>query len=203
MRVTVWEQFSGNHSSSYAIVGRFISDEQAALAEEKVNKLLSAVEAERNEGTEGLTVAELEVAENLGIAWYDDGIEMHLEADLQINRIDRDLILNRAHPTWENPVHLRELLEALGASHICQSQYEQELNARFVCTFRDREELSRFLNHLSSNEGASVRFSGDTICVVPRNYDSYPETAGKPPKSEERYCKQRCFMIKRIHERAT
>jgi len=29
------------------------------------------------------------------------------------------------------------------------------------------------------------------------------ETAGKPPKSEERYCKQRCFMIKRIHERAT
>jgi hypothetical protein len=71
MHLTLWQQFSGNHSASYTIVGEFPTPDYAEAAYVKLRAILLML-ADDKRGSQNklsMTAAEIEIAEQYGIDW--------------------------------------------------------------------------------------------------------------------------------------
>src|SRR5579871_721435 len=76
MKVSIWQQFSSNHSGAYFVVGVFASDGEARRAENELKDILRTIDAwhranphaaENNDGT--LFPPEREAAEKYHAEW--------------------------------------------------------------------------------------------------------------------------------------
>ncbi len=88
MRLSIWQEFSGNHSSRFTVIGQFESAEQAQAAADRLTALLKQIDEwyqqpENAEALEQVTYGpqpppsppEIRIARELGIEWSDYSID--------------------------------------------------------------------------------------------------------------------------------
>ena len=129
MKVTLWQQFSSNHSSHFHIVGVFDTAEAAQKAADEIKQILKQIEdwhtqnpeksdalIERwvNSGEYPQAVSEIEkaFAQKYHVRW-DNGIEWFWDAqvDIILNHI---IHIKTIHHTDSGPEPFDEIIERLG-----------------------------------------------------------------------------------------
>jgi len=109
MRLSIWQQFSSNHSARFTVVGVFDTPEAAQKATDELNRLMKAIAQwhtepqypERLEGRETGELPppsdpELEFSQQHGIDWSDYGIDWFWtdEAERSIIHVDTLVFIN-------------------------------------------------------------------------------------------------------------
>ncbi len=131
MQISIWQQFSSNHSADFVTVGKFNSPEAAVEAANEVRQLLRRIQTwwqqlppEELEAwkykteTSELTPPELEIAADYEIAWPYSLNWFHLEWQLEepVTVYDRCAFVTAPHAyIWVGPQPFDELLARLGA----------------------------------------------------------------------------------------
>jgi hypothetical protein len=104
MRVSIWRQFSGNHSSGFVMIGVFATVEAAERAADALRQILDSIAAwsQSPEGARwgGLSreprPPEIELADQYGFSWNEridwDLYPEHLDALVQV--IDRTILIH-------------------------------------------------------------------------------------------------------------
>lgn len=122
MRISIWQQFSSNHSSSFTVVGKFGSTEKTIGAEIIFKQLLKRIREYREydariDGNEDApTWPEVEIAEQYGFKW-DAGIDwVYEDADINEHVIrfeDYVFVTTAITDTWQGPESLQNLMQKL------------------------------------------------------------------------------------------
>jgi hypothetical protein len=131
MKLTVWQQFSSNHSNGFTLVGVFPSAAKAQKAYTRIDKLLKAIDLWREKFPddyryEHLSRPEQKVAakynihwseptENVGVRQYQTVVEIEASADSWTRRAPYEQLLQKfgAHVAgWDNQEQGDELSEA-------------------------------------------------------------------------------------------
>ncbi|MBZ0315592.1 MAG: hypothetical protein K8L91_04170 [Anaerolineae bacterium] len=93
MRISIWQQFSSNHSSKFTIVGRFGTEQEA---EAVANQLLTWMKSIIREKVEtnyelDLTFTEQKIRDTYNLDWYENGIEWNgmPEPSEIVKRVDK------------------------------------------------------------------------------------------------------------------
>jgi hypothetical protein len=103
MRVSLWRQFSGNHSSSFTLVGVFDSPEAAQEGAERLRAMLEQIAIWREQhplpngwAYDDPTPPELELAQQYGVEWtYGlDWLSGPEDVDDLITTFDRLILIN-------------------------------------------------------------------------------------------------------------
>lgn len=123
MKVTIWQQFNSNHSSSFTVVGHFATEEKAQQAEEALRQLFTEVASQRRaimlrqmqlesqgyeyedirrtlahefEYPDGPTAAERAFMQQHQIdwaEWEEDGIDWLSNLDRHLNRLGHYIVI--------------------------------------------------------------------------------------------------------------
>lgn len=137
MRLTLWQQFSSNHSGSYRIVGSFDSPAKAEKVAQTVRHILDQIVVWRNnhEAQTGTsfgagqihptpaTPLEVDIGRHFGMEWTE-GIDWLFEVTdvpSHIQVFDRWVFLDSGI-TWQQKPMLDELLTRLGSSSVIVGQ---------------------------------------------------------------------------------
>ncbi|MFN8373816.1 MAG: hypothetical protein U0694_13190 [Anaerolineae bacterium] len=123
MRLTLWPQFSSNHSSSYTVVGEFPNAQSAQQASETIQTIMREAAAwcrEHHDECYRLTAptpVELKYAEQYGIDWQERIDWMTYAVREQcITHTDRLVVVDTTHvDTWQTGHQFIDLLTVLGA----------------------------------------------------------------------------------------
>lgn len=130
MRVSLWQQFSSNHSAAFSIVAQFKTNQEAEDAASVIRGILEKIadwykthpqieEAVRKGDLVNSTPVEAELAKQYGLekAWeftVDWVNPKHPNQGLQI--FDKLIFMHNATETWVGPQPFDELLQKLGAT---------------------------------------------------------------------------------------
>lgn len=135
MKITVWQQFSSNHSASFTVVGKFPSVEAAQKAEAEINDILQQIETwwenlseadhelwlERVQEQRLVTPVETALAQNYGIEWQY-GLDRHIwfwdeHYYNAVQNFEHFLFIQNPNldDFWREPQPFNYLLEKLGA----------------------------------------------------------------------------------------
>jgi hypothetical protein len=122
MRITIWEQFSSNHSASFTIVGRFESDSAAQDAARELRDIMSAIEdwhaqpenATISQGAIDPSPVEKQAAERYGVQWSDYSIDWISSPEDTVVVLDNHVVINSMKETWLGPKPFDEIMEKLG-----------------------------------------------------------------------------------------
>jgi hypothetical protein len=128
MRLTIWQQFSSNHSASFTVVGQFETVEKAEIAETKMNDILKRMETWRNNldsntkrqwaekvyGGE-LTDIEREIQAEMGIKW-EKAIDWFFNQEIKpVQRFKNFIfVIPPSVEVWTGPDPFDSVLSALG-----------------------------------------------------------------------------------------
>ena len=123
MKITLWQQFSSNHSSHFIVIGRFqtVSDAEAKTAELRdwMHRMLWG-----NDDTgEPKRTAEAEIVAKYGVDWYEDGIDWNGypdSLDETVRQVHNDVLMICPVETWDSHRPFIELLEKMGAQNVVQ-----------------------------------------------------------------------------------
>jgi hypothetical protein len=114
MRISMWQQFASNNSTSFTVVGKFESAEDAERAAFELRHVMRLLgEARRNHGIE----AELQV--KYPVSWTSDidwsyWVEYNDEDD-PVSTFRDIVVINQPHPSiWYGPQPFDEILKRLG-----------------------------------------------------------------------------------------
>jgi hypothetical protein len=129
MRISIWTQFSSNHSSSFTVVGEFQSETEAKLAADELRRLVQAIadyyaahpeveELWNSEGTVPPTPPEVEMAEQyqlpinheFGIDW----IWSNMPIDEAVIQLDKAVFVTHPGDTWYGAHPFDYILKTLG-----------------------------------------------------------------------------------------
>jgi hypothetical protein len=125
MKISIWQQFSSNHSSHFIVIGRFqtVSDAQAKAAELRdwMHRMLWG----NNESGKNKRAAEAEIIAKYGVSWYEDGIDWNgypEDLDETVRQVRNDVLMICPVETWDSHEPFIELIEKMGAHHIVQHE---------------------------------------------------------------------------------
>lgn len=154
MKLSLWQQFSSNHSASFRLVGQFESEVAAQQATRKLESMLNELDIWwqaidlNNRETIYLELLEKrswpppemewQTAYNLKQSYLllDWWVEHHSSKDFV--RTIRDLLILDPGSTWSDPEMFVEILEQWGGKiHYESSALENHLFLRLDCTLRD------------------------------------------------------------------
>src|SRR5215207_9042562 len=131
MRLTLWRQFSSNHSASFTIVGTFDTPEHAAQAADAARTILYRVaaywqslsDAEKNitlvsvVQDRQLTLVEEQLRESYGIEWTA-GLDWVIDNPDLLERAvqvyGRHVFMENTDQTWNGPEPFEALWKKLG-----------------------------------------------------------------------------------------
>lgn len=150
MRLSIWQQFSSNHSGSFHLVGKFNSVQAAQQAAEKIRDITSSVGEHYKDYPEDhdawgpTSEIENKILDELDLDWdMEFGFTYDVIGTMSINAFD-DLMLLRIGQTWNNEQHrvFRPILEKLGAGQIGISSeidgaYLENFQVKLLCTAPD------------------------------------------------------------------
>jgi hypothetical protein len=133
MKITLWQQFSSNHSASFDIVGKFESAEKAERAAEELRDMLRKILiARQQEGDQSwwatgtLSPMEQELRQKYNVQWSQEAFNSTGEPkpidyltnlrDLRnhVNQFEDRVLVRNYHETHLNSAPFRELLERFG-----------------------------------------------------------------------------------------
>lgn len=156
MRVSIWQQFSSNHSSKFTVVGRFGSPEQAEAVAQKLREWMKTIFwAEKPLGR--LTETELKISRDYDLEWYKDGINWKFdptqlpEIDIShiVRRIHNDVFLICSEETYDNPNPFVGLMWKLGARKTDFSSGESSyLSIELICIAPSKEIARHFYDQM-------------------------------------------------------
>jgi hypothetical protein len=140
MKVSLWQQFSSNHSSEFTVVGRFGSEQEAEDAAEKFRQWMTTILWQG--GNRGiLTEIEAKISEEFKLDWYKDGIEWNgtpNNISEVVRKIENDVFITCPLETWDSPIPFVGLMWKIGAHRVNNSEGEQQyLFAYLTCEAPD------------------------------------------------------------------
>lgn len=136
MKLSIWQQFSSNHSAYFSVVGTFSSTEEAQRAANKLHKIDSQVwqwlqELPREEAFawhekshETITPIEAKIQKLEQMSWFPSLLQFRpLELNNHLLVRQNHVFVEPAAITWFGPNPYPALLQALGANvNICVSE---------------------------------------------------------------------------------
>ncbi len=168
MRISIWQQWSSNHSSMFTIMGTFESEEAAQTAARKISELseritqfifedLDDADFDRYWKHENLTPFELELEtiHQLGLAGRIDWF-----SGISISQVGRVVMLS-PDQTWQGPLPVDKLLEQMGARVVIDgdlapgNRLDNEPIIRIRCKAPDEETARQLMTE------AGYRSDGD------------------------------------------
>jgi hypothetical protein len=88
MKISIWQQFSSNHSAYYTVVGEFTTPSQAEAAGSQIRQFFNDINAwfekpenaqskyeRQDEGLPTLSDPERKITEQYAIQWYENGVD--------------------------------------------------------------------------------------------------------------------------------
>jgi len=143
MKISIWQQHSSNHSSEFAIVGRFADSESAKQAFDKLASIVKSIQAwrhahrDRNEYFYQFakpTPPEYKVANEYNIEWEFAIDWLRSDPTESIDRFNTDIFIETDGETWNLPSPIQNLFKAMGVQTIItQGTHEPDLKANISC----------------------------------------------------------------------
>jgi hypothetical protein len=166
MKISLWQQFSSNHSASFTVVGTFETPEAAYLAAEEIRRLLAGIvnyyaDPEHkpildqfwNEGgVLSLTPVEQEFAQKYGIdpedwTYNGAGIDWIVEAkdiDSAVEMWDEFVVVGNVGDTWLGAMPIDTLLNNMGGSIAVEHEWGRGLQVNVSCVAPDEATAAQF-----------------------------------------------------------
>lgn len=158
MRISIWQQWSSNHSSMFTIMGTFESEELAQTAARKISELseritqfifedLADADFDRYWKHELLTPFELELetTHQIGLAGRIDWF-----SGISISQVGRVVMLS-PDQTWQGPLPVDKLLEQMGARVVIEgdlapgNRLDNEPTIRIRCKAPDEQPAQQIM----------------------------------------------------------
>jgi hypothetical protein len=186
MKITMWQQFSSNHSSHFVVVGQFEDVKQAEEAAAKLHDWMQKILWEETkpkfinedgEEDEGRTPTEDYIVKSFGIKWYDNGMEWNGRP----RSVDEVVIQHRNTVLVACPVETNDaadpvaaLMDKLGAQTIDCGFTHIDMYFLLTCTAPDSFTAAYLVHHI--DEQLAKWFgqqyvwmkADDTSCYVKR-----------------------------------
>lgn len=152
MRLSLWQQFSSNHSARFTVVGEFASKEAAEDAASKMRQFFKEIndwfespenveaKEDREDGEYApVSEPELQISNQLGIIWYESTLDWY-PSDGNVMTLDH-IVLVQPSQTWQGGKPLAELLAKYGAKGMVDGDVGdfdsgeaiRHINIRFTC----------------------------------------------------------------------
>jgi hypothetical protein len=219
MRLSIWQQFSSNHSASFTVVGVFPSPEEATKAAHALNEILSQIETwyDRDKRL-ALTVGdylheewpeptppERAIGEQYGVEWrwaidWTFGIWSKEGYDDQVSQVGNLVFLEpRISGTWQGPQPFDAIMGKLGGTvHVDADQcrmYPDHLQVASIhCTAPD-EPTAEWIEMVFQDQLATGNTTYLREWMLSNEYDWLPDHA---PILNQFSHKGRTVMLERI-----
>jgi hypothetical protein len=131
MRMSIWQQFASNHSSSFTVIGQFASEVDAEKAAHEVRRIVKAIadyyaehpDAQQDWLHGGIAPPtppekemaaryELEIAEDRGLDW----IKWYTPVEKAVAYFEHIVFVTNTGITWDGAYPFNVILEKLGGS---------------------------------------------------------------------------------------
>lgn len=156
MRVSIWQQFSSNHSAGFTVVGTFESAEKASEVATKLSTLFKSIH-EWHEQHPGHVDAgnvdpippEVEFAQQYSVEW-DYAVDWCYEDDSPVPVLDNSLILSPGE-TWTMPIQFITVLKQLGGTVVYDLDAGEtlaEFRVKLICSAPDEDTASTIASRI-------------------------------------------------------
>lgn len=125
MRISIWQQFSSNHSANFTVVGQFENPSKAAEAATKLREILQhIVDFDAGNYNLELTWPEQEYAKQYEVEWTQHLDWIYSPLEKHVVLLDNYLIVsNLDHQPQSGPKPMDELVRKLGGEIQLEGEY--------------------------------------------------------------------------------
>lgn len=132
MRISIWQQFSSNHSSNFTVVGIFPTVDQAAEKAKLLHQMIADIQDEQHQlelqrklpDNYKPVQIEMALSEEYGVEWRFS-LDWAWQVDYAVRQIDNYVIVqNVLAETWNGPHPFDQLLERFGAQTLVREEME-------------------------------------------------------------------------------
>ncbi len=142
MHVSIWQQFSSNHSATFTVIGEFKTADLAQSATEACLAIFTTIEQWREVPENAAllehqryysdpkyvidpppTPPEIAISQQYGVEWGGSSIDWIGPVDLiheRIRRVDSRVFISVDFETWNHPVPVVNLIEKMGGSALVE-----------------------------------------------------------------------------------
>ncbi len=174
MKISIWRQFSSNHSGSFTVIGRFPTESAAGEAAEKLASVIQRIDdwhadpaneaffiQESMDNLRPLTAAEAAIAKEFDIEWEEQGVDWYDDAHSPVNHRGRDVFFN-VPDTWCIPDPIANLLKKFGGETYQQHEFGGPITTILIsltCAFEGKEraaQISALFGRRNFDDGNSA-----------------------------------------------
>ena len=186
MKISIWQQFSSNHSASFMIVGQFESVAMAESVASEVRLMIREIgswweqfedaEAARKslERSEDITPLERRFATQYEVSWSQDARNNSVapldwisdqNAANAVRTFDK-LVIIEPVDSWQGPHPIDKIIEKLGAQVASDCEiYDSYLSLHLSCTAPDQATADQIMGEIKYKH-----LSRDTLVILPGLY---------------------------------
>ncbi|MBZ0320993.1 MAG: hypothetical protein K8L91_31550 [Anaerolineae bacterium] len=189
MKISIWQQFSSNHSADFTLVGTFESPEKAEHAGQELRKIIEMIghwweeqgefedcvsQVAQMAKKKQLTPPEQAIASQYNIDWGREPIDWTLTAEAAKGvEVYRNLVfINPYTETWSSTQPFENLLNLWGGLIACEMEYSEH-RLTFTVQFAARDE-------------AHAEKMAQQLAVMWQEFESDSEQFGYPFGSYQR-----------------
>ncbi len=130
MRISIWQQFSSNHSADFTVVGVFQSPEQAIHCADAITDVLKSIhnaqkerESQEQVQSETITAVEIELSKQWDVEWNHSTLDWAWEYNYAIRHLDNYVFIENVEgETWCGAKSMDQLVVRLGGTPIVQEE---------------------------------------------------------------------------------
>lgn len=181
MRLSLWQQFSSNHSASFTLVGTFETAEQAAKAADTARDMITRIvnywnrldEDRREEMYElvveagDLSPTEKRLRKQHGLENWDTGIDwIAHDPDAALDAVtlfERTVFIENTEDTWSGGIPFDALLEKLGGTIVRRVESDStEIPVVITCSAPDEATAQRLIEETgydANRPGLEIRIA--------------------------------------------
>jgi hypothetical protein len=151
MKLTIWQQFSSNHSNGFTVVGQFATQGDAKKAATRLTKILEGIYLQSIGYVDAEPVqAELDVSKEFNIKWSEHLDWIDTDSWNHVLQFDEYIAVSDYHGnTWKGNLYIDEIISKLGGKvHIEDDRFV--ITVELKCHLTDPERmksLAKILNN--------------------------------------------------------
>ena len=199
MKLSIWQQFSSNHSSYFAIIGRFDNVDIAKTKTTILRDWIYRMLWEQDNKT-----AKDEIYEKYRIKWYENGMSWngHPDSvDKVVQRFNSDVFLLTSE-TWDTPKPLIELVQKMNPNQVHLYSAGEDwyfIKINLTALAPDEKTAQNFCQYLQSIDGktgigrSSVVWAKDKMTYIPQGI--YAKATEKFTKIEMTFVKAEDLIL--------
>jgi hypothetical protein len=174
VKISIWQQFSGNHSADFTVVGVFQSPERAIQCANVITDMLKKIrhaqverESQEQIRSQDMTAVEIELSKQWGVEWNHRTLDWAWQYNTAIRCLDNYVFIENVEgETWSGARPIDQLVVKLGGTPVVEEpeagmftmtdvsfsavdessalQLEAELNVLFASGEIDEEGIREF-----------------------------------------------------------